>query len=51
MLTALMVLMIVLSNAAGDVFLTRGMKEIGDLSAISPLQILRGTRHLCLDWN
>ena len=36
MLTALMVLMIVLSNAAGDVFLTRGMKQVGDVSAIQP---------------
>jgi uncharacterized membrane protein len=37
MLTAVMVMMIVLSNAAGDVLLTRGMKEIGDISALRPL--------------
>lgn len=40
MLTALTVLIIVFSNAAGDVFLTRGMKEIGDISVLRPLQIL-----------
>lgn len=40
MLTAIMVLLIVLSNAAGDVLLTRGMKTIGDVSAMSPRQLL-----------
>lgn len=40
MLTAFMVLLIVLSNAAGDVCITRGMKEIGDVSVISPRQLL-----------
>jgi ceramide glucosyltransferase len=34
MLTALMVLMVVFSNAAGDLFLTRGMKQTGDVSAV-----------------
>ncbi len=37
MITALMVLIVVFSNAAGDVLLTRGMKKIGDISAVSPL--------------
>lgn len=41
MVTAFMVLLVVLSNAAGDVLITRGMKEIGDISAINPAQILR----------
>jgi bacterial/archaeal transporter family protein len=41
MLTAFMVLMIVTSNATGDVLITRGMKEIGDISAVSPLQFLK----------
>lgn len=40
MLTVFMVLLIVFSNAGGDVYLTRGMKEIGDVSAISPVQFL-----------
>ncbi len=48
MLTGFMVLMVVFSNAAGDVFITRGMKQIGDVSAIS-LDELLGTikRILC----
>ena len=46
MLTALMVMMVVLSNAAGDVFLTRGMKQIGDVSAINRLQILQTTKQI-----
>ncbi len=33
MLTALMVIMVVLSNSVGDVLLTRGMKQAGDVSA------------------
>jgi transporter family protein len=41
MLTAFMVLMIVTSNATGDVLITRGMKEIGDISAVSHLQFLK----------
>ncbi len=41
MLTAIMVLMIVSSNAAGDVLLTRGMKKIGDISALSPVDLLK----------
>ncbi len=41
MITALMVLIVVFSNAAGDVLLTRGMKNIGDISAVSPLDWLR----------
>ncbi|MEM5788134.1 MAG: EamA family transporter [Syntrophobacteraceae bacterium] len=32
MLTTLLVLMVVFSNAAGDVLITRGMKQIGDMS-------------------
>ncbi|MFZ2447804.1 MAG: EamA family transporter [Syntrophobacteraceae bacterium] len=46
MLTAVMVLMIVFSNAAGDVLLTRGMKAIGDISAVSPLEWLKVTRRI-----
>ena len=46
MLTALMVLMVVFSNAAGDVFLTRGMKQIGDVSALNRLQILQTTKQI-----
>jgi ceramide glucosyltransferase len=34
MLTALMVLVVVFSNSAGDVLLARGMKQTGDVSAV-----------------
>ncbi len=39
MLTALMVFMVVLSNSAGDVLLTRGMKQAGDVSALERRKI------------
>jgi ceramide glucosyltransferase len=39
MLTALMVLMVVFSNSAGDVLLTRGMKQAGDVSALERRKI------------
>jgi hypothetical protein len=51
MLTAFMVLMIVASNAAGDVLITRGMKEIGDISAVSPLQFLRVVKNVLSNRN
>jgi ceramide glucosyltransferase len=39
MLTAVMVLMVVFTDAAGDVLLTRGMKQVGDVSAVKRLKI------------
>jgi ceramide glucosyltransferase len=46
MLTILMVLVIVFSNAAGDVFLTKGMKQIGDISVLRPFQVLQTIRQI-----
>ena len=46
MLTALMVLMVVFSNAAGDVLLTRGMKQTGDVSAVQRRKILATIRRI-----
>ena len=46
MLTALMVLMVVFSNAAGDVLLTRGMKQTGDVSAVERLKIWATIRQI-----
>jgi ceramide glucosyltransferase len=46
MLTILMVLVIVFSNAAGDVFLTKGMKQIGDVSVLRPFKILQTMRRI-----
>ncbi|ABK18797.1 EamA family transporter [Syntrophobacter fumaroxidans] len=40
MITALLVLIIVVSNAAGDVLITRGMKQIGEVASISPRELL-----------
>jgi len=46
MLTALLVLMVVLSNAAGDVLLTRGMKQVGDVSVLSAVQLLQAIKRI-----
>jgi bacterial/archaeal transporter family protein len=51
MLTGLLVMLIVLSNASGDVLITRGMKEIGDISAVSPLQFLRVVKSILSNRN
>lgn len=39
-LTAFMVLVIVVTNAAGDISITRGMKRVGEIEGFRPLQIL-----------
>ncbi len=51
MLTALMVLMVVFSNAAGDVFLTKGMKQVGDVSALNRLEILQTIKRMVCNLN
>ena len=40
MKTALLMAIIVLADAAGDVFLTKGMKEVGEISTINPRALL-----------
>jgi drug/metabolite transporter (DMT)-like permease len=40
LLTALMITVIVLSNAAGDVVITRGMKEVGEISTLDPRELV-----------
>jgi len=40
MITAIMVLVIVLSNSAGDVCITRGMKQVGEVSTLNPRELL-----------
>ncbi len=35
-MTAFFILLIVLGTAAGDVLLTRGMKQVGEISTLSP---------------
>jgi len=36
MMTALMIAIVVLGGSAGDVFITKGMKQIGEISTLHP---------------
>jgi drug/metabolite transporter (DMT)-like permease len=38
--TAILIATIVLADSAGDVFLTRGMKQVGEISALNPKALL-----------
>jgi len=40
-LTVLMVLVIVVTNAAGDICITRGMKRVGEIDGFRPGQLLK----------
>ncbi|MFP5211791.1 MAG: EamA family transporter [Acidobacteriota bacterium] len=40
MITLFMMLVIVLTNSAGDIFISRGMKQMGDVSALKPSSLL-----------
>jgi len=40
MITALMIVVIILTNAAGDVLVTKGMKETGEVSSLKPRELL-----------
>ena len=40
MTTAILIAMIVLADSAGDVFLTKGMKQVGEISALNPRALL-----------
>ncbi len=51
MLTALMILVVVFSNAAGDVFLTKGMKQVGDVSAIEIVRLADTIRRTACNVN
>ena len=51
MLTALMILMVVFSNAAGDVLLTKGMKQVGDVSAIDRGELPATIRRIAFNVN
>ncbi len=41
MLTAILIVLIVLSTSVGDVLITRGMKQTGEISTIAPWEILQ----------
>jgi drug/metabolite transporter (DMT)-like permease len=40
-ITALLIALVVLGGSIGDVFITRGMKQIGEISTIRPLELVR----------
>jgi drug/metabolite transporter (DMT)-like permease len=40
MKTAILIAMMVLGDSAGDVFLTKGMKQVGEISALRPRALL-----------
>lgn len=40
MKTAILIAMMVLADSAGDVFLTRGMKQVGEISILNPKAFL-----------
>jgi len=40
MKTAILIAMMVLADSAGDVFLTRGMKQVGEISIVNPKALL-----------
>lgn len=40
MMTILMIALIVLPNAAGDVYITKGMKQVGEVSTLNPKELL-----------
>jgi drug/metabolite transporter (DMT)-like permease len=39
MMTALMIAIVVLGGSAGDVFVTKGMKQIGEISTVRPRRL------------
>jgi drug/metabolite transporter (DMT)-like permease len=41
MMTGLMIAIVVLGGSAGDVFITKGMKQIGEISTINLRELLR----------
>ena len=40
MMTALMIAIVVLGGSAGDVFITKGMKQIGEISTVHPRKLV-----------
>lgn len=51
MKTALLMAIIILADSAGDVFLTKGMKEVGEISTINPRALLVITRKVISNKN
>ncbi len=51
MRTALLIAVIVLADAAGDVLITRGMKQAGEVSTIRPGVLLSIARRVLTNWS
>ncbi len=51
MKTALLIAVIVLADAAGDVLITRGMKQAGEVSTIRPGVLLSIARRVLTNWS
>ena len=51
MKTAVLIALIVLADSAGDVFLTMGMKQVGEISAIHPGALLAAGRKVITNRN
>lgn len=41
MITALLIALVVIGGSAGDVFITKGMKQLGEISTLNARQLLR----------
>ena len=41
MMTALMIALVVLGGSVGDVFITKGMKQVGEISTLDARELLR----------
>jgi drug/metabolite transporter (DMT)-like permease len=46
MMTALMIVLVVLSSSAGEVFMTRGMKQVGEVATLQPHALLAIARRV-----
>lgn len=51
MITAIMLVIIVVSNAAGDVFITKGMKQVGEVSNFHPMVLVGIVRRVLTNRN
>ena len=51
MKTAVLIAMIVLADSAGDVLLTMGMKQVGEISPINPRSLLTNGRRVVTNRN
>jgi transporter family protein len=51
MKTAVMIALIVLADSAGDVLITKGMKQVGEISTIKPKELLSIVRRVLSNRN